>query len=239
MLEELSIDVLSEAGGLEKLITFMDSVLLKDQLSDAFDKYDDFEKYNRTNETISEYIEEFDLKYKKLTKFGITLPQEILAFKLLIHADITSDEQMIVKSGINYTEKDKMYDQTKASLRKFKGECGGSAVSNNCSYSMKLESVNANSYKNGFRHGKSRGSFYKQNYGQNRKVAYGTFDRNVSGNSGRQSNPVDAQGNVMRCLACESIRHLIRECPHSYENSGSVNSNGDEQEEAFPFDGEM
>ena len=261
VLEELSIDVLSQADGLDKLITFMDSVLLKDQLSDAFDKYHDFEKYNRNNENISEYIEEFDLKYKRLAKFGIKLPQEILAFKLLIHADITSDEQMIVKSGINYKEKETMYDQTKASLKKFKGESGGSSVQNNCSYNIKSESVNVNSdsYRDGFRRGRGRGSFHGQN--RNGNMSYGSFEKNVRGNyggykpqrggqfsrgrsgrfsgAGRQSNPLDVQGKIMRCHACESTRHLIRECPHSYENSKSVNHNEYEQdEEACLFTGQ-
>ena len=101
----MNIEQLSSNTGYDDLIALMDSVLLKDNLSDAFEKYNDFEKFSRTSETVSEFIEEFDLKYNRLSRFNIKLPSEILAFKLLIHSNITVEEQMLVKPGIYYSKK--------------------------------------------------------------------------------------------------------------------------------------
>ena len=108
--EKMTIEQLSSNTGYEDLITLMDSILLKDSLSDAFEKYNDFEKFSRTSESVSEFIDEFDLKYNKLSRFNIKLPSEILAFKLLIHVNISKEEIMLVKSGIDYSNKEIDYN---------------------------------------------------------------------------------------------------------------------------------
>ena len=84
LLDELIQEQLSDESGIDELIKILDKHLGKDELSDAFDKYIDFEKYSRTSETVTEFIAEFDNKYQKLVKQKIELPEEILAFKLLI-----------------------------------------------------------------------------------------------------------------------------------------------------------
>ena len=139
VLESIKLDDLKCDRGYENLITFMDKILSKDSLADVFDRYADFEKYARTDESVEVFIEEFDLKYNKLKKFNINLPSEILAFKLLIQANITSEELMLVKSGMNYEEKESLYDQAKASLRKFKSQCH---IASTSGFSIKTESVN-------------------------------------------------------------------------------------------------
>ena len=49
----------------------------------------------------------------------IKLPSEILAFKLLINANLSKQESMLVLTGVNFAEKKNMYQQTKHSLIKF------------------------------------------------------------------------------------------------------------------------
>ena len=34
----------------------------------------------------------------------------------------------------------------------------------------------------------------------------------------KNENPKDAKGNIIRCPSCESVRHLLADCPDSYEN---------------------
>ena len=265
--EKMDIVQLSSDTGYDDLIVLMDSVLLKDSLSDAFEKYNDFEKYSRTSETVADFIEEFDLKYNRLSRFNIKLPSEILAFKLLIHSNITDEEQMLVKSGIDYSDKETMYEQTKTSLKKFKSECTGS-YSNN-SFSIKTESVNVTYPRNGNtnrfkRRGgtfqPSRGNF--SGYQRNQGTEYGKFQPNsykqsgnrwngasssnrggrrgrFNGSDTRPMNPIGPDGNVMRCVVCDSVRHLLAECPHSYENSNAFLTDevALDQEEACLFTG--
>ena len=248
--EKMDMTTLSSATGFDELVTFMDSILLKDSLSDAFEKYNEFEKFSRTSESVSDFIEEFDLKYNKLSRFKIKLPPEILAFKLLIHANITKEEQMLVKSGINYSEKDTMYEQTKTSLKKFKGGSGGASSYYPFSTEVKSESVNVTyprggnrrsfnnrdgssqyqrgSYYGNHRSGTEYGRFQSNSFKQN-KVSNSLNSTNRGGRRGnyyrndtRPMNNIGPDGNVMRCVACDSIRHLVADCPHSYENQSKA-----------------
>ena len=59
--------------------------------------------------------------YNKIVKIGMKLPPEILAFKLLKRANLTSEEHLLVLTGMDYTDKATLYDQAKKSLRKLKG----------------------------------------------------------------------------------------------------------------------
>ena len=244
--DKMNMTSLSSDTGYEELVRFMDSTLLKDSLSDAFERYNEFEKFSRTSESVSEFIEEFDLKYNKLSRFNIKLPPEILAFKLLIHSNISTEEQMLVKSGIDYSVKDTMYEQTKASLKKFKGESGGASSSYPFSTEIKSESVNityprgrggskrsfnnrGGSYQNqrgsyygnqiaGTDYGRFQMNTYKQNKPFNNLNSANRGGRRGNRNDSRPMNKIGPDGNVMRCVACDSIRHLLAECPHSYEN---------------------
>ena len=81
-------------------------------------KYEDFEDYGRTTETIAEYIRVFETKYLKIENKGIKLPSAVLAFKLLRKASITGDDKKLCLTGMEFSEKDKLYDQAKKSLKK-------------------------------------------------------------------------------------------------------------------------
>lgn len=82
-----------------------------------------FEEYRREQgQSIADYISKFDHKYKKLLKQKMKLPSEILAFKLLKNANITTDERLLVLTGMNYDEKETLYEQAQASLKKFQGD---------------------------------------------------------------------------------------------------------------------
>ena len=46
-------------------------------------------------ESINEYVAVFDAKYRNIEKKKMTLPAEILAFKLLREANITKEEKLL------------------------------------------------------------------------------------------------------------------------------------------------
>ena len=58
----------------------------------------------------------FYLKFRKLEKLRIKLTSEILAFKLLINANLSKQEGMIVLTGVNFTNKENMYDTPASNL---------------------------------------------------------------------------------------------------------------------------
>ena len=89
----------------------------------SLDKFGEFEDFQRKDGmSISEYIAFFDSKYRKIEKLKMTLPPEILAFKLLRKANISKEETLLVLTGMNYTNKATLYEEAMSSLKKFKGD---------------------------------------------------------------------------------------------------------------------
>ena len=129
---------LSQENGLDTLINFLDSKLMKDDLSDSLEKFEEFEDFQRVNgQNITEYIAAFDSRYRKMEKFKIKLPSEILAFKLLRRANISKEEKMLVLTGMNYANRETLYEEAKQSLKKFKGDITEGSIST--AASVKLE----------------------------------------------------------------------------------------------------
>lgn len=113
---------LTGEDSIDNLIKFMDSQLGKDDIGLLWEKYVKFDELQRKDESISEYISNFDVRYNALSKLKVVLPQEILAFMMLRKANLTSDETKLIMTGLDYKQKNTLYDQAKCSLRKFKGD---------------------------------------------------------------------------------------------------------------------
>ena len=115
----------------------MDKHLAKDDLTDSLEKFEDFEDFKRADgQSINEYVAVFNAKYRKIEKKKMTLPSEILAFKLLHKANITKEEKLLVLTGMNYDNKETLYEEEKKSLKMFKG---GNGESCNSGLSIKME----------------------------------------------------------------------------------------------------
>ena len=115
--ENLSLEQLKGDNGVKYLITFLDEQFGKDELEDSLQKFEDFEDYYRgSGEDITQFITNFDLKYNRIKTDTLKLPSEILAFKLLRRARLSKSEKLLVISGMNYQEKNTLYDQAKRSL---------------------------------------------------------------------------------------------------------------------------
>ena len=120
---ELSINDLETESGFDILLDFPDRILQKDDISDSWEKFNDFDEYcKEPSQSISDFISTFDQKFNKILQKQMKLPSEILAFKLLKQAKLTNEERLLVLTGMDYNNRDQLYDQAKKSLRKFKGD---------------------------------------------------------------------------------------------------------------------
>ena len=90
---QISLDDLKKEDGLDKLIKLSDSHLEKDELTDSIEKFEDFQRME--GQSLSEYIALFDFKYRKIEKFNMKLPSEILAFKLIRRAKTSRVKKML------------------------------------------------------------------------------------------------------------------------------------------------
>ena len=210
---------LSQENGLDTLINFLDSKLMKDDLSDSLEKFEEFEDFQRVNgQNITEYIAAFDSRYRKMEKFKIKLPSEILAFKLLRRANISKEEKMLVLTGMNYANRETLYEEAKQSLKKFKGDITEGSIST--AASVKLEPAFLAENEEAL----LAAGYYKQGQGKRSvRTGRGGYSRG-GGQRGqgqearRKMNPTGPDGKPLTCRVCGSYRHLMKDCPDSWEN---------------------
>ena len=101
MFSELGVDKHNKEGGMKTLISFMDEIYKKDDLSVAYEVYTEFNRFKR-NGTISmeNYVIEFEKLYNKTCKYKMTLPKSVLAFKLL-GANLDHKDRQLILTGVN------------------------------------------------------------------------------------------------------------------------------------------
>lgn len=99
---QLDPETLAVDGGLDTLITEMDKMFLKDNTQQLFCAIDSFEKFRRPKSTsMDEYIAEFTRLYKCVVECRSgkeSYEDGILAYKMLMQADLSNDDQRIVKA---------------------------------------------------------------------------------------------------------------------------------------------
>ena len=223
--DQFPLEELKKENGLSLLVTFFDKHLAKDDLSDSLEKFTDFENYERSEgQTISDFIANFDTKYRRIEKKSMQLPSEILAFKLLQKARINHKEKLLVLTGMNYGNRKTLYEEAKMSLKKFKGD--------QLSSEKQVSKINLRKFVKNEEVLVAGGGFMAH-----RKLVQKTKASCIQGGIGghsdglklspkafnnRRRNQLDANGKILRCHACGSFRHLLASCPDSWENMERV-----------------
>ena len=178
-------------------------------------------------QSITDYIASFDLKYRKLEKLSITLSPEILAFKLLMKAKLSKEMRMLVLTGINFSNRNELYEDTKCSLRKFEVMM----EENVRTESVKAENKNK-SFGNNLMKQTYGGGFNKPSQDTSNRI--GTFQYSSNKGPRKKINPFGANGKPLLCNSCGSYRHLLEECPDSWENMEKKNVSENDLNSIFP-----
>ena len=231
--DQISIEDLKKEDGLDTLIAFLDKHLKKDDLADSLDKFGEFEDFQRKDGmSISEYIAFFDSKYRKIEKLKMTLPPEILAFKLLRKANISKEETLLVLTGMNYTNKATLYEEAMSSLKKFKGDLTvGNASS---SSGIKLEPAFLAENEEAL----LAAGYVKQSFGRKTgKKGKSGYSRGSPVQQDKQMNPTGPDGKTLTCRCCGSFRHLVAKCPHNSIQQKRARVNIAEDEHVVLFTG--
>ena len=214
--DQLSIDDLKKEDGLDTLIAFLDKHLKKDDLADSLEKFGEYEDFHRKDGmNISEYIASFDSRYRKIEKLKMTLPPEILAFKLLRRANISKEKTLLVLTGMNYANKSTLYEEAMKSLKKIKGEI--TTGNGSSSSGIKLETTFLAENKEALL---AAGYVKQYRGGKGGKPGRGGYSRGSQGQQpNRKMNPIGPDGKTLTCRCCGSFKHLVAECPHSWEST--------------------
>ena len=109
VLESLTVEEIKEEGGIDKIITQLDKMFLKDPSFIAYEVYEDFVRYKRpSNMPMAQFLCEFQKRLSKLKATKTTISEDILAYKLLKSARLTGTEEQIVLLTIDQMIYDKM-----------------------------------------------------------------------------------------------------------------------------------
>ena len=158
----------------------------------------------KDEENMREFITRFDKLSNVASKHGITLSNTVLGLKIIHDSNISDTDKKLVMTEINFNKPDEIYTNAKGGLNKYLTTVGTKDATGQ-SPGIKLES-NEEEILAAYRwnNKKNKSSLQKKvDAGQEKK---------------RPLNPKGPKGEILRCKACDSFRHMINECPHSWEN---------------------
>ena len=211
--DQIPLQDLKTDDGLIILLNFLDKHCGKDELVDTLEKYEDFESFEREDrQSILNFISLFDLKYKRIERKNMKLAPEVLAFRLLKKANLTRAEKLLILTGMDFENKPALYEQAKKALIKFK-DCFSISSASNCEGKS-------------FSQFKGEKSWNIQGRDNQKPIKANVFARKKINQSG-------ADGKILKCLSCGSFRHLLDDCPDSWENIAKKKNMGNEHRKAL------
>ena len=95
----IKVEDICGARGYELIMAKLEEVFAKDKEQELFNSCREFETFKRKPEmSINEYITEFERLYGKLSSENMTYPDSVLAYKLLINANISEEKQQMCRA---------------------------------------------------------------------------------------------------------------------------------------------
>lgn len=120
---EVSAEDLNQNTGMTTLITKLDDIFLKERKDCAYEAYRHFNNFSKSGDmSMGDYIIQFEQLYNKSTKYEMSLPDAVLAFKLMENAHLSDkDRQLALTSCTKLT-----FADIKSALRRIFGDqhCG-------------------------------------------------------------------------------------------------------------------
>ena len=196
---------LSGKDGVDKLLSELDKIYLKDGTTRAFNAIKSFVQFRReSTQPFSKFLIEFNHKYREIKKHNLNFDDGILAFFLLTAANLTEDHERLVRATAKLT-----FEDVKDKLQKVFGEFDSpDGQMHEAKLPVKEECFYSKNYNQDKAQGSEMGSrFSRGGTGRGR----GSYTRGLGRSRG---NPRDSQGVVLRCYECESTMHLVSKCPH-------------------------
>ena len=222
---DIKLDELNKDDGIDSLIHYMDNLFKRDELSEVYERYIKFDRFSRAeNQKIENFILEFEKLYNRIRQKEMELPVPVLAFKLLDASGLSHHNRQLALTGVDYSNKANLFNQMKTSLKKFHGEQAIPESSENGSLKIvKSEGgsdqevlYTRSNYRKWPSRNRGRGAGRYQSGNQSRYP-----QSNDNQKRDRSTNPPGFNGKPLKCKICESVMHLMRDCPHSSRSETS------------------
>ena len=196
--------VLGSETGLTQLLTKLETVFAKDTVDLAFESYCAFENLQRLeNQTVAEYIQNFERCYNRVEQNKMKLPIDVLACKLLNGAKLDEKERQMVLATSSKLE----FELMKSSLKRIFSMSVSHTQTDALAPAVKMEPAFAASSQDGH----EQDTAFWANRGKSfsrRKFNDTSKKRGYSG-----TNPNDSLGKISTCDVCRSRYHWRRNCP--------------------------
>ena len=185
---ELTATDLNTDGGMNLLFEKLDKVFQSETVDEAYRTYSAFISFQRKDQMdMSEYILEYEHLYQKMMQHDMKLPDAILTFKLLDGAQITDDERKLALTISN----DLNFERMKSTLKRLF-----------VSHFNKQDDLQI----------KQEEAFYNKKYNQSdrKNKSYSNIRK-----PNTKLNPTNKNGQISRCVVCDSKMHWANNCPHN------------------------
>ena len=98
---EMSAAEIKTANGLDAIVAKLDTLWKEDENLEAFNAYERFEKFKRPSDmSVNDYIIAFERLNNKLAATDTTLPEGVLAYRLLKSAGLTMEQEQLAKATV-------------------------------------------------------------------------------------------------------------------------------------------
>ena len=169
---------------------------------DAWSKYKQFVQLRKThNQSISEFIAEFERAYMKTKESGCDFLDTILAFNLLEACNLSETDEKFVLTAVDFQHgkaaKD-LFLQVKNSLQKFQGRDKLTSSDNDSRLKVEADVYLAHSMRKTLL---EEGWKPPVNYVRNNSLLYKW-----------KKNPLGTDGLPLKCYNCHSEYHLADKC---------------------------
>lgn len=179
---EISADELDNDNGMDKLLEKLDGVFQLEEKDWAYEAYTQFDRLTKDGSvSMADYIIDYEQRYNRIKKYNMTLPDAVLAFKLLDPACPDEKNRQLALTAC----RDLKFSSMKSALKRiFGGKTPGSS--------------------NAIQLNQDAAFFTEQRQGKGR---WNTTQNAQQRTPLPGTNPLDKFGKRSRCAVCQSTFH--------------------------------
>ena len=224
-------NITNNQNGVTLIMDYLKTRLQKDPILQEIKTLRDFTRWDRpAGQDFADYIREFDMRMQKAKDLGMEFTDNCLAFMLLIAGRIEDRDLKVIYGTVEFkANRGKLYERIKTKLKEMLTnsltEITPKEESAFVSESLTEEQQEVLMAR-GWKPPSKKNYNSKWNNNKNKSNGNHEYKKPYSGGGfqeERKTNPVGANGKILECRACKSILHLLKDCPHSFENQNGQN----------------
>ena len=188
-------------NGINNVLQILDELHYIDKTDSAVTSYNNFMSLNRkANQSVANYIIEFEAMYSKVKALGNKLSEDVLTYRLLRTLNLTETEEKIVKASTV----DFKFLNIKNTLKRMFGESTEHIEVKENKTCIPISTKDQTGEMTFITNRKNlRKSTRNEVYHVKHKSKWFKYGK----------NPVDKNGKITNCHICNSINHWKSECP--------------------------